>query len=332
MTFLDQFGRDLIYFIAIAKGMVSGAPPYSIFGSYYPPLTTLLMAPLAFLPALPTYLAWTLANLAFLVHLGRGRRAVAWAPFTPVLFTVFMGNMDLAAVWLAQWLDRKDWKSIAAALLITLKPQMAFILLPYWLVKWLRTDRVRLAWFAAISFTAHAIPILFRPTIYSEWIAAVSTYGTNPDNVAPPGLFALGLHPFTLALAAGIIGLAILTGREAVARAALFFCLPAGHTYDAATLTMMAPAWLLVPASWIGLIAGPATGGLSWLLLPAVVVAWGLISRKRLSAWLSPIRLTIHTSVDVAYAKFWALYGKHPSEVRYAGDLPRTGEDWANWI
>lgn len=124
MTFLDQFGRDLLYFIAIAKGVVAGAPPYSTFGSYYPPLTTLLLAPLAFLPALPTYFAWTLANLAFLVHLGRGRRAVAWAAFTPVLFTVFMGNMDLAAVWLAQWLDRKDWKSIAAAVLITLKPQL----------------------------------------------------------------------------------------------------------------------------------------------------------------------------------------------------------------
>jgi hypothetical protein len=281
MTDLGPFGRDLLYFIEIAKGVVAGLPPYSTFGSYYPPLTTLLLAPLAFLPTVPTYLAWTLANLAFLVHLGRGRRALAWAAFTPVLFTVFMGNMDLAAVWIAQWLNRKDWKSVAAAVIITLKPQMAFILLPYWLLKWLRTDRVRLAWFAAISITAHALPLLFRPTIFSEWIAAVSTYGTNPDNVAPPGLFAHGLNPITLALAAAIIGLALLTGREAVARGALFFCLPAGHTYDAATLTMTAPAWLLVPASWIGLLLGPRTGGAAWLLLPAVVVGWSLMQARR---------------------------------------------------
>lgn len=286
---LGPFGRDLLYFIEIAKGVVAGLPPYSVFGSYYPPLTTLLLAPLAFLPTVPLYLVWTLTNLAFLVHLARGRRALAWAAFTPVLFTVFMGNMDLAAVWVAQWLNRKDWKSVAAAVAITLKPQMAFILLPYWLVKWLRTDRPRLAWFAAISITAHALPLLFRPTIFAEWIAAVSTYGTNPDNVAPPGLFALGLNPLTLALAAALIGLAILTGKEAIARATLFFCLPAGHTYDAATLTMTAPAWLLVPASWFGILAGPTTGGLSWLTVPAVVIGWSLVSRGRTRVRLAPV-------------------------------------------
>lgn len=310
MTDLGPFGRDLLYFVEIAKAVVAGLPPYSVFGSYYPPLTTLLLAPLAFLPTVPLYLCWTLANLGFLVHLCRGRRALAWAAFTPVLFTVFMGNMDLAAVWIAQWLARKDWKSVAAAVLITLKPQMAFILLPYWLVKWLRTDRGRLAWFGAVLITAHALPLLFRPTIFTEWIAALSAYGTNPDNGAAPGLFALGLNPATFALAAAIISIAILTGREVVARGALFLCLPAGHTYDAATLTLMAPAWLLVPASWVGLLAGPTTGGAAWLLLPAVVVVWNLWNRKRISAWLAPIRLKIYTSADVAYAKFWSLYGK----------------------
>lgn len=48
----------------------------------------------------------------------------------------------------------------------------------------------------------------------------------------------------------------------------------------AATLTMTAPAWLLVPASWVGLLAGPTTGGAAWLLLPAVVIGWSLLSRE----------------------------------------------------
>jgi hypothetical protein len=281
LPFLDTFGRDLLYYINTAKGIVAGLPPYATYGSYYPPLTTLLMVPLAFLPQVPLYFAWVLANLAMLVHLARGRRALAWAAFTPFLFTVVMGNMDFALVWIAQWLNRKDWKSVAAAVAITLKPQVAFVLLPYFLWKWLRTDRRKLAWFAGLAGAAHAAPLLLRPTILAEWVAAAASYGANSDNVATPGLFSFGLNPLTISLAVGIVLLALLSGREFVLRSALFFCLPAGHTYDAATLTMTAPAILLVPVSWIGLLLGPYTNGMSWFLLPAIVAGWNLLQRER---------------------------------------------------
>lgn len=285
LPFLGLFGRDLLYYIDIGKGVLAGTP-YATFGSYYPPATTLLFGLIAWLPGVPAYFAWVLVNLAMLVHLFRGRRALAWVGFFPFLHMVVNGNLDFMLVWVAQWLGRRDWKSVAAALALTLKPQLAFIILPYWLVKWARTNRPKFVRFGVLAAVLHLSPLLVRPTILSEWVAAVRSYGANADNTEVPSIFAVShARPdlgWLMALAAGLIIAAVLLSArsdERFARAGMALCLPAGHTYDLVALMDTAPAWLLVPLSWIAAWLGPYTGSLSFLALPLAAIAYRLINR-----------------------------------------------------
>lgn len=283
-----MFGGDFRVYWNTGLAVLRGLSPYTASGSFYPPLTSYLFALTALLPPVVGYGLWGLANAAMLVHIGKGRRALAWVLFLPVLFMFLSGNIDLLAVWASQFLGRKGWKSIGAVVLICLKPQMAFVLLPFWLWKWLREDRLRLVHTGTIVFALNMLPYAIRPTVFREWVMAVRLYNTGANVGTEPGLwqFAAG-HPALvlpiLAVSVLIVLLAVLVIRaEPVVRAVMILAMPAGHGYDSATLAIQAPAWLMVPVSWFGAyVAWTHGSAFGHMLMPVAVIAWALYLRLR---------------------------------------------------
>lgn len=341
LPFLGLFGRDLLYYIDIGKGVLAGAP-YATFGSYYPPATTLLFSLLAWLPGVPAYFAWVLVNLAMLVHLFRGRRALAWVGFFPFLHMVVTGNLDFILVWAAQWLNRKDWKSVVAALVLTLKPQIAFIILPYWLWQWANRDRRKLLKFSGLAALLHGIPVLLRPGIYGEWIAAVRLYAANPDNAGgSPSIFWMAkarpdigwVMGMLIVVFAGLIigGSIILFWNEAATRGLFAAILPAGHSYDFVALVDCAPAWLLVPLSWLAAWVSLRTGLPAFLLLPLAVIVYHKIldwrwERRFRREWLHYPPRASDDKTDSINGRCWPTGRRLHRIVRYAPAADGTYE------
>jgi len=283
-----MFGGDFRVYWNTGLAVLRGLSPYTASGAFYPPLTSYLCALVALLPPVVGYGLWGLANAVMLVHIGKGRRALAWVLFLPVLFMFLSGNIDLLAIWASQFLGRKGWRSVAAVILICLKPQMAFVLLPFWLWKWVKEDRGHLLRVGLATAGVNLLPLAIRPSVFGEWITALRLYNTGGNIATEPGLWQLaagrpGLAVPILAVSVLIVLLAVLVVRaEPVVRAVMLLAMPAGHGYDSSTLMMQAPAWLLVPVSWIGAYLVWTRGSaLAHILMPVSVLAWVLFLRLR---------------------------------------------------
>lgn len=278
-------GWDFSVFWNVGRAILHGANPYTVFGSYYPPLTSYLFVIFAVMPQAVALALWTAANVFFLVRLCRGRSALAWVLFFPTLMVFAAGQIDLAFVWAASYLNRKDWKSVAAAVAITLKPQLALVLLPYWLFEWATRDRRRLVTFGVTAGAVHALPLLWNASLLSAWMS--KAFGVPDRYVTSPGIWSLGAPPsltWLLVLAALGLGLAALqwAGSEHGVRSAVLLSMPLGQTYDLSTLTGAAPAWLLVPLSWAALGLAHLTRSFGpFALLPAAVLVYRLIIHWR---------------------------------------------------
>jgi len=269
------FGPGVDFFILwrIGQAVLAGASPYGVWGSYYPPATSMLFALFAMMTPAVAFSVWTTANVAFVVGTLRGRRALAWIAFAPVVLCLFIGQLDLLFVWLATLLPRKGWQSVAAAVVITLKPQLALVLLPWWLWKWMRSDRRRLLAFAGLSAVVHALPLVWHPEYAGQWLTRIQSLGAV-RTAAAPSLWPLGL---ALGIAgAAVLGLSfILRPTEAGARATALTALPGFLMYDLSTLTGLAPAVLMVPLSWLCLaLAYTMNSYMPFILLPLATSLW----------------------------------------------------------
>lgn len=258
-------GWDFGVYWNVGRAILTGHDPYAVFGSFYPPAATILFAIFALVPFALAYGIWTFGNLIFLARTVGIRKAPIWLLFYPVLFVIAAGQIDLALVALATFLPRKDWKSVAAAALITLKPQVALLLLPFWLIQWLVADRRRLVAFVGATALVQGWPLLVNPTLYGRWLDRIFVYGGGAARAgASPGIWSLPVGGTIIAAAAGslVIGaiVASLRKREWLARSALVLSTPTGHAYDAVALVGSAPAWLLIPLSWLALVAAHAVG------------------------------------------------------------------------
>ena len=283
-----MFGGDFRVYWNTGIAVLRGLSPYTASGAFYPPLTSYLCAFVALLPPVVGYGLWGLANAVMLVHIGKGRRALAWILFLPCLFMFLSGNIDLLAIWASQFLGRKGWRSVVAVVLICLKPQMAFVLLPFWLWKWAKEDRGHLLRTGLATAGVNLLPLAIRPSVFGEWITALRLYNTGGNIGTEPGLWQLaagrpGLVVPILAVSVLIVLLAVLVVRaEPVVRAVMLLAMPAGHGYDSSTLMMQAPAWLLVPVSWIGAYLVWAQGtALGHILMPVAVLVWATCLRLR---------------------------------------------------
>jgi hypothetical protein len=282
-----MIGADFYTFWQIGQAILHGANPYAIPSSVYPPAASMLFAIFGLLPFLPSYAIWSGANvILFLIALRRKKykgMLWIWFLFAPFLFNLFTGQLDVFFFFLAALLPLGGWPGLTAAVVLTLKPQVALVVLPWYLIRWLkRSPRLLLSWGAA-SLALNLLPIAFDPTIYQKWISALQGVSEMKTGVSS-GLFSLTAFGFPIWLAALIaVPIAVwgLFQEEAVCRAAQLLAFPITIWYDDVLLAGSIPARWLVPYCLVAfLAAGLIQNALPLATIPLAALLYLLYQRK----------------------------------------------------
>jgi hypothetical protein len=282
-----MLGFDFYNFWNTGRAVLAGLGPYSYPLSFYPPAAAYLFAIFGLLPFNLSYGLWTGLNLILFqqsVHrFQKGWRGMAWLAFAPVPFILMTGQIDIFFLWLAGFLASNGWKAVLAGILVTLKPQVAFIILPWYLLQWILHQRSQFLRWAAGALILHTLPLLADPSIYQKWLA-VARGESSWRMVASPGVFALTNLNFPLILIAILAAVIVIVGlvrNPMFSRTAQLLALPAGLWYENVLLVGSAPWWLLVPISWVAFIAGNLVhNNYPFVLIPLASFIWQWLHRK----------------------------------------------------
>lgn len=267
------FDLDIMYRCGLA--LLAGQNPYALPGAAYPPAMVLLFAVLSLLPW--GVVLWTVTglNVMALVAL-KGRSALLWLFFIPVFHVIAAGQVSLFFVLLIPLLWKGGWRAAVAVALFTLKPQLAIVALPFFVVRWMMTSEGRwtLVKAAGISIAILLLPLAVRPTLYSEYLAVSSA--ATAYKWPGAGIWNLSLPTWALACAGATLALlALVTSRYPVSRSAMALGAPMFSYYDCVFLMDCGPAWLLVPVSWAALGFSHAFGTfLPFALIPLAAFLW----------------------------------------------------------
>lgn len=253
----NGLGFDFYVFWNIGKAVLEGFSPYTISESFYPPITSYLFTVYALFPISLSFILWTIVNSALFIKLTgfsfKKPSRILWFLFWPIAHCFAGGQNSLLFAALIPLLgNEKRWKSVIAATLITLKPQIAVVVLPWFIVRWLYNDRKRIYGFVVSSLAIHLFPLLIRPSIYYEWIQTMSS-GAGHKPLMSAGIW-LGSEviPLWALLVVTVVALSLVFHHsEKLSRSALTLVMPALSYYDPVYLIEIAPMSLLVPASII---------------------------------------------------------------------------------
>jgi hypothetical protein len=251
-----------------------GQDPYQVTGFFYPLPVAYFFALLALLPRQVAFWVWLAINLVLLGWTLR-RRMVAWTLYFPLLHQFSSGQVDLV-LWVLGSRLSTGWQSALAAAVITLKPQVAFIMLPWTLGRWLREDRRTLMMWVGMVAIVWGCLLPLDPTWTLRWRAAVPPLGALSRGNTP-GLWSLerllpGVWPVLLVLSVGVFLWGLFQERK-VSWAAAALANPSGLFYTLVVLMEAAPPWLLVPLSWV------AVGLTIWwqMYLPWLIIPLGVL-------------------------------------------------------
>lgn len=295
-----DIGWDFSIFWEIGRAILEGRNPYAVEFSRYPPATAFFFALFGLLPFVASFVVWSTLNVGLYLYGLRqarlGWKGLAWLLYTPFLFNLLTGQIDVIFWWAAfylvkgpaspseatpqpAWKNWDAWRPALAGAFLTLKPQLAAVLLPWYLVRWLRGERGLLWRWLGITALIHALPLLYDPGIYGRWLAALSGVSEMKMGVSA-GVFAFGLLGLpTLFLAAVGLALAVwgLFQSEPTSRAAQLCAFPITIWYDDVLLTGIGPAWLMVPLSWAAFIsAGMVQNSLPLVAIPVAALGFRL--------------------------------------------------------
>jgi hypothetical protein len=290
------FGADFRIFWEIGRAVLEGRSPYSVEASRYPPAAAFLFVLFGLLPLAPAFLTWCGVNLAVYVYGLRRFQlkwgGLGWLLYTPFLFNLLTGQLDvifwgaalaLRAPRAVEGPVEKGWSLWAPALagaFLTLKPQLAAVILPWFLARWLKYERGLLLRWAALTVVLHLLPLALAGDIYQQWWAALNGVSEMKMGVSG-GIFVLSGAGMPLWLLAVVGGALMLWGwfqDELTSRAAQLAAFPITIWYDDVLLAAIGPAWLMVPVSWLAFGgAALAQNSLPLLAIPFATLGWRLI-------------------------------------------------------
>ncbi len=274
-------GADFFDLWSTGRAILLGQGAYTYYNSVYPPAAALLYTLLALFPFPVMYGLWTGLNVISIIKLPKdlapGKTNYAWFLFSPVVFTIAIGQIDLLLFWLSHPIRKGGWIAVLAATLITIKPQVAFIVLPWYLIQWLVKDRKMLIRWALCTGIFHALPLLYDVTIYQQWLGALQNQNTK-RLLASTGIFTLSNLDVPFWIMAVLAGLVLIYGlmRDRLTSISTqILGLPWGIWYENVILIGLAPWWLMVPISWIAfLTAYLVKNSFPFLLIPLAAFLW----------------------------------------------------------
>jgi len=275
-------GWDFSILWHAGQAVLAGQNPYCVLFFYYPLPFTYALVVFAVLPEQVSFWTWVAVNVALLIVVFR-RRFWHWLLFVPVLHMLSSGNFDLL-LWTMERGVGRHWRGAFLGALLTLKPQAAFLLLPWHLYDWLRHDRSVLVRWAILTILLWATPLLSQPNWVMDWISVVPRL-TQFTFSNSPGLFSLlkAWPQLRIPVAMGALAVFVWGIRQSkeIARAGAVLASPIGLFYQTLALLACAPAWLLVPVSIIAAALTVATQTfIPFTLIPLAVLAWHLRARR----------------------------------------------------
>jgi hypothetical protein len=285
-----MLGADFFDFWSIGRLILAGQNPYSYPMAPYPPATSYFFALLAFLPFQLSFGLWTGLNIVLVVDyirkLKQNRWKWAWLGFTPVIFILMTGQIDIVFLWLASMMPSKGLKAVLLGALLTLKPQIAFIVLPWYLLQWVLHERKTLVQWLLGTAALQAFPLLLDPSLFQKWLAAAQSVQER-RMLASPGVFALSnlgvplIIMILMALAICILGLR----RDSMtSRAAQLLAIPMGLWYENVLLLGSVPWWLVVPVSWLAFYVGTLVhSNYPFVIIPLLIFGWRILSESELA-------------------------------------------------
>lgn len=280
-------GYDFSLFWEIGKHFFEGGNPYSLGSSYYPPATVYFFVLFSLLPLKVAIAIFTGINSVVFVAIAKKldkKRWWAWILFPPVMFVIFVGQLDLIFLYLSTFLVNGGIIAALAGSLLTLKPQMAFIALPWFLIRWAKNDRSTLAKWVVLTTIFHGIPLIISPGLYKEWLnnaqGAVSWRMQQS-----PGVFSLtnlNVPVSFLAIAALIIAGWALFKDYKTSKIAQLMALPAGIWYDSVFVIGTAPYYVMVPVGIASfMLAYFVSNSLPLFFISLVAILWRITKRSK---------------------------------------------------
>ena len=297
-----MIGWDFSVFWEIGRAVLEGRSPYTVEFSRYPPAAAFFFVIFALLPFTAAYAAWAGLNVALYIHRLRrmkmGLSGWLWLLYTPFLFNIITGQLDILFWWAAMGLrpprqraavptppgvspatrpDLEPWVPALAAAFFTLKPQLAAVILPWYLVRWLLHERSLLLRWAGITAVLHTLPLIYDPGIYGKWLAALAGVSEMKMGVSG-GIFSFGLVGLPLWLLV-VVGLALaawgLFQDELTSRAAQLTAFPITIWYDDVLLAGIGPARWMVALSWLAFLgAFLVENSLLLISIPVAALGW----------------------------------------------------------
>jgi len=280
-------GYDFSLFWEIGKHFLEGGNPYSLGSSYYPPATVYFFVLLSLLPLKIATAIFTGINSALLIattrKLDKGRWWT-WILFPPVIFIIVAGQLDLIFLYLSTFLVNGGLIAALAGSLLTLKPQMAFIVLPWFLIRWVQKDRDTLAKWIVLTTILHTIPLIISPGLYKGWLnnaqGAVSWRMQQS-----PGVFSLtNLNvpvAFLAIVALAIAGWALFKDYK-TSKVAQLMALPIGIWYDSVFVIGTVPYYIMIPVGIVSFVlAYFVSNSLPLFFITLVAMLWRITKRSK---------------------------------------------------
>jgi hypothetical protein len=277
-----MLGKDFFVFWQIGRALLQGAAPYSSPETLYPPAMLFFFVPLALIPFQYAFGLWTGINgLLFYraVKSLTSEKTLGWFFFTPVLFILLTGQIDIIFLWGSTFLKQdKRWLKIIVAVLMTLKPQIAFIVLPWFLFQWIKEESQSFLLWLLGCFLLHGFPLLIDPLIYQKWITATRTYSES-RMLLSPGIFSLTNFQIPVWLISIISVVVVIIGlwkNQKISKAAQILALPMGIWYENVFLIGCVSWKIMVLLSWlVFLLAYLTKSSVPFTLIP--LVAFGFL-------------------------------------------------------
>lgn len=269
-------GWDFAILWKAGLAVLMGRDPYSVEYFYYPLPFAYLLSVFALFPERAAFWLWILFNLGLLIACFR-KDFWQWVLYVPVIHLFSSGQVELLFWALARGLQ-SGWRSALFGAFITLKPQAAFVYLPWHLLRWLREDRRTLVLWGVFTTFLWGFPLLWQPDWISEWLRVVSPFDVLSAKNTPSVFSLLQVFPGWLPVLVVVAGFVFFWGQNhslEIARATALLANPWGLFYSAMTVMDCAPAKLLVPISWLATALAVLTGTfVPFIMLPLVVLLW----------------------------------------------------------
>ncbi len=250
-------GYDFSVFWEVGRLFIQGGNPYAISDSFYPPAAVYFFALLSLVPQKIGFLL--LAGISAVLLLLSARKldkgnSWLWFFYPPSMFIFATGQLDIIFLYLSTFLLRGGLVAAISGSLLTIKPQLAFVALPWFIIRWAKNDRNTLIkWFSLTAFL-HGVPLVIHPHLYSKWLANTGA-AVSWRLIVSPGVFLFGnLNVPIVILAAIAIFLAFwgLFKKRETSITAQLMALPVGNWYSNIFAIGTAPKTILIP---VGIVA-----------------------------------------------------------------------------